>query len=141
MLFSVFCGLLLALSYHLSRQSSDPTVLWSVSAQRSFECATLTLLFVGVCYEADAQCFFFPPPISSFPMRRGRSLVRSKFFPELESRTPEESPLEIKDPLPEKLRNSVVLRTFQYLSSSLLDKKWLLEMKDRFLTLTLPLSL
>uniref|UniRef100_A0A671SEH2 Pecanex-like protein n=1 Tax=Sinocyclocheilus anshuiensis TaxID=1608454 RepID=A0A671SEH2_9TELE len=62
-LFSVFCGLLLALSYHLSRQSSDPTILWS--------------------------------------------LVRSKFFPELESRTPEEPPLEIKDPLPEKLRNSL----------------------------------
>uniref|UniRef100_A0A8C1LSF7 Pecanex-like protein n=1 Tax=Cyprinus carpio TaxID=7962 RepID=A0A8C1LSF7_CYPCA len=62
-LFSVFCGLLLALSYHLSRQSSDPTILWS--------------------------------------------LIRSKFFPELESRTPEEPPLEIKDPLPEKLRNSV----------------------------------
>ncbi|KAM9499570.1 LOW QUALITY PROTEIN: pecanex-like protein 3 [Salvelinus alpinus] len=62
-LFSVFCGLLLALSYHLSRQSSDPVILWS--------------------------------------------LVRSKFFPELESRTPEEPPLEIKDPLPEKLRDSV----------------------------------
>ncbi|GLD46807.1 pecanex-like protein 3 isoform X1 [Lates japonicus] len=62
-LFSVFCGLLLALSYHLSRQSSDPTILWS--------------------------------------------LVRSKFFPELENRTPEEPPVEIKDPLPEKLRNSV----------------------------------
>ncbi|XP_051533265.1 pecanex-like protein 3 isoform X4 [Myxocyprinus asiaticus] len=62
-LFSVFCGLLLALSYHLSRQSSDPTILWS--------------------------------------------LVCSKFFPELESRSPEEPPLEIKDPLPEKLRNSV----------------------------------
>lgn len=62
-LFSVFCGLLLALSYHLSRQSSDPTILWS--------------------------------------------LVRSKLFPELESRTPEEPPVEIKDPLPEKLLNSV----------------------------------
>ncbi|XP_051960505.1 pecanex-like protein 1 isoform X1 [Xyrauchen texanus] len=62
-LFSVFCGLLLALSYHLSRQSSDPTILWS--------------------------------------------LVCSKFFPELESRSPEEPPLEIKDPLPEKLSNSV----------------------------------
>ncbi|CAB1333124.1 unnamed protein product [Coregonus sp. 'balchen'] len=62
-LFSVFCGLLLACSYHLSRQSSDPIILWS--------------------------------------------LVRSKFFPELEGRTPEEPPLEIKDPLPEKLRNSV----------------------------------
>ncbi|TRY54135.1 hypothetical protein DNTS_034821 [Danionella cerebrum] len=62
-LFSVFCGLLLAMSYHLSRQSSDPTILWS--------------------------------------------LVRSKFFPELEGRIPEEPPLEIKDPLPEKLCNSV----------------------------------
>ncbi|XP_051903089.1 pecanex-like protein 3 isoform X2 [Hippocampus zosterae] len=62
-LFSVFCGLLLALSYHLSRQSSDPTILWS--------------------------------------------LVRSKLFPELENRTPEEPPVEIKDPLPEKLCNSV----------------------------------
>ncbi|XP_037543932.1 pecanex-like protein 3 [Nematolebias whitei] len=62
-LFSVFCGLLLALSYHLSRQSSNSTILWS--------------------------------------------LVRSKIFPELENRTPEEPPVEIKDPLPEKLRNSV----------------------------------
>uniref|UniRef100_A0A8C7KZH2 Pecanex-like protein n=1 Tax=Oncorhynchus kisutch TaxID=8019 RepID=A0A8C7KZH2_ONCKI len=61
--FSVFCGLLLAFSYHLSRQSSDPIILWS--------------------------------------------LVRSKFFPELLGRTPEEPPLEIKDPLPEKLHNSV----------------------------------
>ncbi|XP_068600094.1 pecanex-like protein 3 [Brachionichthys hirsutus] len=62
-LFSVFCGLLLALSYHLSRQSSDPTILWS--------------------------------------------LVRSKLFQELENRPPEEPPVEIKDPLPEKLQNSV----------------------------------
>lgn len=37
-----------------------------------------------------------------------RSLVRSKLFPELENRNPEEPPVEIKDPLPEKLRNSVV---------------------------------
>ncbi|XP_061818437.1 pecanex-like protein 3 isoform X1 [Nerophis lumbriciformis] len=62
-LFSVFCGLLLALSYHLSRQSSDPTILLS--------------------------------------------LVRSKLFPELENRSPEEPPVEIKDPLPEKLRDSM----------------------------------
>lgn len=32
-IFSVFCGLLVALSYHLSRQSSDPTVLWWVPAR------------------------------------------------------------------------------------------------------------
>ncbi|XP_067328636.1 pecanex-like protein 3 isoform X1 [Anolis sagrei] len=35
-LFSVFCGLLVALSYHLSRQSSDPTVLWSLIRTKLF---------------------------------------------------------------------------------------------------------
>ncbi|XP_063001648.1 LOW QUALITY PROTEIN: pecanex-like protein 3 [Elgaria multicarinata webbii] len=35
-LFSVFCGLLVALSYHLSRQSSDPTVLWSLIHTKLF---------------------------------------------------------------------------------------------------------
>lgn len=43
-----------------------------------------------------------------FLIRLLRSLVRSKLFPELENRTPEEPPVEIKDPLPEKLCNSVV---------------------------------
>ncbi|XP_060711807.1 pecanex-like protein 3 isoform X3 [Hemiscyllium ocellatum] len=33
-LFSVFCGLLVALSYHLSRQSSDPTTLWALIRSR-----------------------------------------------------------------------------------------------------------
>ncbi|XP_029470609.1 pecanex-like protein 3 isoform X8 [Rhinatrema bivittatum] len=65
-LFSVFSGLLVALSYHLSRQGSDPTVLWS--------------------------------------------LIRVKFFQELEERNVEGSStavVEIRDPLPEKLRSSV----------------------------------
>ncbi|KAM8971273.1 pecanex-like protein 3 isoform 6-T6 [Sarcophilus harrisii] len=35
-LFSVFCGLLMAISYHLSRQSSDPTVLWSLIRNKLF---------------------------------------------------------------------------------------------------------
>nr|XP_020642474.1 pecanex-like protein 2 [Pogona vitticeps] len=35
-LFSAFCGLLVALSYHLSRQSSDPTVLMSLIQCRYF---------------------------------------------------------------------------------------------------------
>uniref|UniRef100_A0A8C8S6Z7 Pecanex-like protein n=1 Tax=Pelusios castaneus TaxID=367368 RepID=A0A8C8S6Z7_9SAUR len=35
-LFSVFCGLLVALTYHLSRQSSDPTVLWSLVRTKLF---------------------------------------------------------------------------------------------------------
>ncbi|XP_072345767.1 pecanex-like protein 3 [Scyliorhinus torazame] len=62
-LFSVFCGLLVALSYHLSRQSSDPTTLWA--------------------------------------------LIRTKFFPRLENRNPEDPLLEIQDPLPAKLKSSV----------------------------------
>ncbi|XP_048340013.1 pecanex-like protein 1 isoform X3 [Sphaerodactylus townsendi] len=62
-LFSVFCGLLVAISYHLSRQSSDPSVLFS--------------------------------------------LVQSKLFPTSEDKNPEDPLSEVKDPLPEKLRNSV----------------------------------
>ncbi|XP_023559051.1 pecanex-like protein 1 isoform X4 [Octodon degus] len=62
-LFSVFCGLLVAASYHLSRQSSDPSVLFS--------------------------------------------LVQSKIFPKAEEKNPEDPLSEVKDPLPEKLRNSV----------------------------------
>ncbi|XP_019406989.1 PREDICTED: pecanex-like protein 1 isoform X6 [Crocodylus porosus] len=62
-LFSIFCGLLVAISYHLSRQSSDPSVLFS--------------------------------------------LVQSKIFPNSEDKNPEDPLSEVKDPLPEKLRNSV----------------------------------
>ncbi|KAM9259560.1 LOW QUALITY PROTEIN: pecanex-like protein 3, partial [Morus bassanus] len=36
LLFSVFCGLLVAASYHLSRQSSDPALLWSLIRARLF---------------------------------------------------------------------------------------------------------
>ncbi|XP_078089549.1 pecanex-like protein 1 isoform X4 [Mustelus asterias] len=62
-LFSVFCGLLVAVSYHLSRQSSDPCVLMS--------------------------------------------LVRSKVFPNTDDKNPEDPLAEVKDPLPEKLKQSV----------------------------------
>ncbi|XP_055292651.1 pecanex-like protein 1 isoform X4 [Moschus berezovskii] len=65
-LFSIFCGLLVAVSYHLSRQSSDPSVLFS--------------------------------------------LVQSKIFPKTEEKNPEDPLSEVKDPLPEKLRNSVSAR-------------------------------
>ncbi|XP_029377036.1 pecanex-like protein 2 [Echeneis naucrates] len=63
-LFSGFCGLLVVFSYHLSRQSSDPSVLLS--------------------------------------------LIKSKVMPALvESEEEEEEAPDIKDPLPEKLQNSV----------------------------------
>ena len=47
-LFSVFCGLLVALSYHLSRQSSDPTVLWWVPARTCLCAHVYTCLRVSV---------------------------------------------------------------------------------------------
>ncbi|XP_046885398.1 pecanex-like protein 1 [Hypomesus transpacificus] len=63
-LFSGFCGLLVVLSYHLSRQSSDPSALLS--------------------------------------------LIKSKLMPALvDSEEEDEDASGIKDPLPEKLRNSV----------------------------------
>ncbi|XP_072121790.1 pecanex-like protein 1 isoform X2 [Mobula birostris] len=62
-LFSVFCGLLVAVSYHLSRQSSDPCVLIS--------------------------------------------LVRSNIFPNTDEKNPEDPLADVKDPLPEKLKQSV----------------------------------
>uniref|UniRef100_A0A8C7SXA0 Pecanex-like protein n=1 Tax=Oncorhynchus mykiss TaxID=8022 RepID=A0A8C7SXA0_ONCMY len=63
-LFSGFCGLLVALSYHLSGQNSDPTVLMS--------------------------------------------LIKSKLMPTLvDSEEEGEDSEDIKDPLPEKLMNSV----------------------------------
>uniref|UniRef100_A0AAQ6A2L8 Pecanex-like protein n=1 Tax=Amphiprion ocellaris TaxID=80972 RepID=A0AAQ6A2L8_AMPOC len=63
-LFSGFCGLLVVFSYHLSRQSSDPSVLLS--------------------------------------------LIKSKVMPALvESEEEEEEDTDIKDPLPEKLQNSM----------------------------------
>lgn len=42
------------------------------------------------------------------------SLVQSKFFPNSEDKNPEDPLSEVKDPLPEKLRNSVVSRLFSY---------------------------
>ncbi|XP_028638014.1 pecanex-like protein 1 isoform X3 [Grammomys surdaster] len=62
-LFSIFCGLLVAVSYHLSRQSSDPSVLFT--------------------------------------------LIQSKIFPKTDEKNPEDPLSEVKDPLPEKLSNSV----------------------------------
>lgn len=38
--------------------------------------------------------------------------MQSKFFPNSEDKNPEDPLSEVKDPLPEKLRNSVVSRLF-----------------------------
>ena len=40
------------------------------------------------------------------------SLVQSKIFPKTEEKNPEDPLSEVKDPLPEKLRNSVVSLNF-----------------------------
>lgn len=123
-LFSVFCGLLVALSYHLSRQSSDPTVLWWVPTC-TCPCAhvyTCLRVFVRVCL-----CMCLSPPDmagvgggvcgrrGSLPRPRPltllmppRSLIRSRLFPELEERSLETARAEPPDPLPDKMRQSVV---------------------------------
>lgn len=61
---------------------------------------------------AFGSCSYFVPLPS-------RSLVRSKLFPELENRTPEEPRVEIKDPLPEKLHNSVVTKRIAVVRTAL----------------------
>lgn len=43
-------------------------------------------------------------------------MVQSKIFPKTEEKNPEDPLSEVKDPLPEKLRNSVV--SFSFLQSS-----------------------
>lgn len=73
-------------------------------------------------------CAFYPFYI--------RSLVRSKIFPELENRTPEEPPVEIKDPLPEKLRNSLVKRKLFFYAC--VDSRSLFQ--DGFLSFEIQLS-
>uniref|UniRef100_A0A6Q2X1S8 Pecanex-like protein n=1 Tax=Esox lucius TaxID=8010 RepID=A0A6Q2X1S8_ESOLU len=47
-LFSVFCGLLLALSYHLSRQSSDPVILWSIFHSDLVMCPLMAVITFAI---------------------------------------------------------------------------------------------
>ncbi|MCJ8731086.1 hypothetical protein PDJAM_G00191900 [Pangasius djambal] len=97
-LFSVFCGLLVAVSYHLSRQSSDPTEPWDpqhIPVLFSVFCG----LLVAVSYHLSRQ--------SSDPTVL-ISLVQAKVFPSVaKDQNPEDPLSEVQDPLPEKLRNSV----------------------------------
>lgn len=88
-LFSVFCGLLVAVSYHLSRQSSDPSVLVCV--------AVVKWSVWQLCVQ----------PFNTFVLCFS-SLIQSKIFPHLRSKNPEDPLSEVHDPLPEKLRASVV---------------------------------
>lgn len=124
-LFSVFCGLLVALSYHLSRQSSDPTVLWWVLqvpvCVHARVCSCVSLhgqgwervwgsVHVPVTsgrwgpWEERGSLQTRHPALLCQP----RSLIRSKLFPELEERSLETARAEPPDPLPEKMRQSVV---------------------------------
>lgn len=45
-LFSVFCGLLVAVSYHLSRQSSDPSVLVCVAVMKRLTTVCPTVSYI-----------------------------------------------------------------------------------------------
>uniref|UniRef100_A0A8B9Q4K0 Pecanex-like protein n=1 Tax=Apteryx owenii TaxID=8824 RepID=A0A8B9Q4K0_APTOW len=54
-LFSIFCGLLVAISYHLSRQSSDPSVLlflFFISQSERLQSDLIVCIVIGVLYFA-----------------------------------------------------------------------------------------
>lgn len=77
---------------------------------QSIFCIDLALgsVKIKLTYTQKCSMTFQPATVNLRYSTRIRSLVRSKLFLELENRTPEEPPVEIKDPLPEKLHNSVV---------------------------------
>ncbi|KYQ56080.1 Pecanex-like protein 1 [Trachymyrmex zeteki] len=78
-LFSIFIGLLVAISYHLSRSSSDPTVIWDILK------TNLWPLEIGDRYTEEKEAKIIENTSSS--------------------QTPADT--ELVDPLPEKLRSTV----------------------------------
>ncbi|KYM94892.1 Pecanex-like protein 1 [Cyphomyrmex costatus] len=77
-LFSIFVGLLVAISYHLSRSSSDPTVIWDILK------TNLWPLEIGDRYTEEKE---------------------AKIIENTSSQAPADT--ELVDPLPEKLRSTV----------------------------------
>ncbi|KYM81387.1 Pecanex-like protein 1 [Atta colombica] len=81
-LFSIFVGLLVAISYHLSRSSSDPTVIWDILKT------------------------------NLWPLEIGDRYTEEKEAKIIENTSSAQTPVdtELVDPLPEKLRSTVNFR-------------------------------
>lgn len=105
-LFSIFVGLLVAISYHLSRSSSDPTVIWDILK------ANLWPLEIGDRYVEEKEAKIIENTSSqrdnvaaSYKEAKSKMSGRKK---DVKIKVGEQmSDTELIDPLPEKLRSTV----------------------------------
>lgn len=108
-LFSIFVGLLVAISYHLSRSSSDPTVIWDILK------ANLWPLEIGDRYVEEKEAKIIENTSSqrdnvaaSYKEAKSKVSGRKK---DVKIKVGEQmSDTELVDPLPEKLRSTVNAR-------------------------------
>ncbi|KAG7207181.1 hypothetical protein KM043_008869 [Ampulex compressa] len=105
-LFSIFAGLLVAISYHLSRSSSDPTVIWDI---------VKTNLWPPEIYNEEKEAKIIEQRSSprdnlsaSYKEAKIRASAKKK---DVKIRVGEQmSDTELVDPLPKKLRSTVNAR-------------------------------
>lgn len=88
--FSVFCGLLLSTCYHLSRSSSDPSIYWNL-IKKGFQCKRSALDLRSNNSNTDKEV-------------HNSSQMTNE---EMDS-SADKTELEITDPLPNKMENTVV---------------------------------
>ncbi|XP_011642737.1 pecanex-like protein 1 isoform X2 [Pogonomyrmex barbatus] len=106
-LFSIFVGLLVAISYHLSRLSSDPTVIWDILK------ANLWPPEIGDRYAEEKEAKIIENTSSSQPDNVAATYKEAKSKTsgrkkDVKIKVGEQmSDTELVDPLPEKLRSTV----------------------------------
>ncbi|XP_024868080.1 pecanex-like protein 1 isoform X1 [Temnothorax curvispinosus] len=109
-LFSIFVGLLVAISYHLSRSSSDPTVIWDILK------TNLWPPEIGDRYTEEKEAKIIENMSSSQPDNVAASYKETKSKTsgrkkDVKIKVGEQmSDTELVDPLPEKLRSTVNAR-------------------------------
>ncbi|XP_071872854.1 pecanex isoform X2 [Bombus fervidus] len=104
-LFSIFAGLLVAISYHLSRSSSDPTVIWDIVKTNLWPPEIYTEEKEAKIIENTSHRDTVPTTYKEVKLRiyERKKHVKIKF-------TEQMSDTELVDPLPEKLKATVNAR-------------------------------
>lgn len=103
-LFSIFAGLLVAVSYHLSRSSSDPTVIWDIVKTNLWPTDIYTEEKEAKIIENTSCAYNLSASYKETKHKTGRKKhVRIKVGKQM-------SDTELVDPLPEKLRETVNAR-------------------------------
>ncbi|XP_076671234.1 pecanex [Andrena cerasifolii] len=103
-LFSIFAGLLVAISYHLSRSSSDPTVIWDIVKTNLWPPDIYTEEKEAKIIENTSCAYNLSATYKEAKLKAGRKKhVRIKVGKQM-------SDTELVDPLPEKLRETVNAR-------------------------------